>query len=132
MRPRRLRTRRATRSGANLGLYSITFNNRLDEDLAALEAYREFRLEAEQKGFRHFLEVFDPNAPVGLDGADIGKFVNDSIARTLAGVAGRASRFFSRSSITAPRRWKNWSRTIRISSSASWAAAPGRPTTPSN
>ena len=74
--------------GANLGLYSVTFNNRLDQDLAALEAYREFRLEAEQKGFRHFLEVFDPNAPVDLEGAEIGKFVNDSIARTLAGVAG--------------------------------------------
>lgn len=80
--------------GANLGLYSITFNNRLDDDLAALEAYREFRLEAEQKGFRHFLEVFDPNAPVGLDGADIGQFVNDSIARTLAGVAGTGRPIF--------------------------------------
>ena len=28
-----------------------------------LEAYKAFRLEAEAKGFRHFLEVFDPNAP---------------------------------------------------------------------
>ncbi|HEY1602581.1 MAG TPA: hypothetical protein VGG64_23455 [Pirellulales bacterium] len=73
--------------GANLGLYSITFNNRLDEDLAALEEYRRFRLEAESKGFHHFLEVFDPNAPVGLDGADLPHFINDAIARTLAGVA---------------------------------------------
>ena len=73
--------------GANLGLYSITFNNRLDQDLAALEEYRRFRLEAESKGFRHFLEVFDPNAPVGLDGAELPRFINDSIARTLAGVA---------------------------------------------
>src|SRR5581483_6641179 len=39
--------------GANLGLYSITFNNRLDEDLVALEHYREFRIEAEKKGFKH-------------------------------------------------------------------------------
>ena len=31
-------------------------------DYATLEAYKEFRLEAERKGFRHFLEVFDPNA----------------------------------------------------------------------
>lgn len=74
--------------GANLGLYSMTFNNRLDEDLAALEAYREFRLEAERKGFRHFLEVFDPNAPYQLTAEQIPHFVNDSIARTLAGVAG--------------------------------------------
>ncbi len=78
-------------AGTNLGLYSITFNNRLDEDLAALEAYRRFRLEAEAKGFRHFLEVFDPNAPASLARDDVPGFVNDSIARTLAGVtqAGR-------------------------------------------
>jgi len=73
--------------GANLGLYSMTFNNRLDEDLASLEAYRTFRLEAERKGFRHFLEVFDPNAPQALDATSIPPFVNDAIARTLAGVA---------------------------------------------
>ena len=73
--------------GANLGLYSITFNNRLDEDLWALDEYRKFRLEAEAKGFRHFLEVFDPNAPHDLTADQIPKFINDSIARTLAGVA---------------------------------------------
>jgi hypothetical protein len=73
--------------GANLGLYSITFNNRLDEDLVALEEYSRFREEAERKGFRHFLEVFDPNAPEGLAPDDLPRFINDSIARTLAGVA---------------------------------------------
>ncbi|MGH7134687.1 MAG: hypothetical protein ACREHD_03045, partial [Pirellulales bacterium] len=73
--------------GANLGLYSITFNNRLDEDLWAIEEYRKFRIEAEAKGFRHFLEVFDPNAPSGLAPDQVPKFINDSIARTLAGVA---------------------------------------------
>src|SRR5713226_5150056 len=46
--------------GANLGLYSITFNNDAELDRAALEEYKHFRLEAERKGFRHFLEVFDP------------------------------------------------------------------------
>jgi len=54
-RPERIR-------GANLGLYSVTFNNRLDDDLRTLEEYRTFRTESEAKGFRHFLEVFDPNA----------------------------------------------------------------------
>ncbi|MCE9555837.1 MAG: hypothetical protein K8T91_21015 [Planctomycetes bacterium] len=73
--------------GANLGLYSITLNNRLDEDLATLEAYSRFRAEAERVGFRHFLEVFSPNAPQGLAGSDVASFVNDHIARTLAGVA---------------------------------------------
>jgi hypothetical protein len=73
--------------GANLGLYSITFNNRLDDDLWAIEEYRKFRIEAEAKGFHHFLEVFDPNAPHELSGDQTSKFINDSIARTLAGVA---------------------------------------------
>src|SRR6185369_3543180 len=45
--------------GVNLGLYSITFNNDTILDRAALEEYNRFRLEAERKGFRHFLEVFD-------------------------------------------------------------------------
>jgi hypothetical protein len=73
--------------GANLGLYSITFNNLLSEDMQSLEAYRRFREEAERKGFRHFLEVFDPNAPQGLAADATPQFVNDSIARALAGVA---------------------------------------------
>ena len=73
--------------GANLGLYSVTFNNRLDDDLASLEHYRQFREEAERKGFRHFLEVFDPNAPEGLSSDTTPHYVNDCIARTLAGVA---------------------------------------------
>lgn len=73
--------------GANLGLYSMTFNNRLDEDLRSLEDYRRFRIEAEQKGFRHFLEVFDPNSPEGLSAEQIPSFVNDCIARALAGVS---------------------------------------------
>lgn len=73
--------------GANLGLYSITFNNRLELDLAALEAYRRFREEAERKGFRHFLELFDPNAPQGIEPAAFGRYLNDCVARILAGVA---------------------------------------------
>ncbi len=73
--------------GANLGLYSVTFNNRLDDDLKTLEEYRRFRIEAESKGFRHFLEVFDPNAPHGLNADQVPAFINDHIARTLAGVA---------------------------------------------
>jgi len=73
--------------GADLGLYSITFNNRLDEDLRALNEYKAFRTEAERKGFRHFLEVFDPNLPTGLSSDKLPQFINDSIVRTLAGVA---------------------------------------------
>ncbi|HEY1859974.1 MAG TPA: hypothetical protein VGG61_06450, partial [Gemmataceae bacterium] len=72
--------------GVNLGLYSITFNNDSVLDRAALEAYKEFRLEAERKGFRHFLEVFDPNRPEAVEASKIPEFINDAIVRTLGGV----------------------------------------------
>jgi hypothetical protein len=79
------------RLGANLGLYSITPNNRLEFDYPALLAYKEFRIESEAKSFRHFLEIFDPNACADKCPADLGRYVNDLIVRTLAGVprAGR-------------------------------------------
>src|SRR4051812_21115691 len=79
------------RLGADLGLYSITPNNKLEFDYPTLLAYKEFRIEAEAKGFRHFLEVFDPNACGDKCPADLGRFINDLIIRTLAGVprAGR-------------------------------------------
>ena len=72
--------------GVDLGLYSITFNNNTLLDREALEEYRAFRLEAEEKEFRHFLEVFAPNAPGENTPQDMGRFVNDAICRTLAGV----------------------------------------------
>lgn len=75
--------------GANLGLYSITFNNDPERDLNTLEAYKAFRLEAEEKKFRHFLEVFYPNVPASVHGIapeDVPHFVNDHIVRLLAGV----------------------------------------------
>jgi hypothetical protein len=72
--------------GADLGLYSITPNNNVTFDYATLEAYKQFRIEAELKGLRHFLEVFDPNACGQSCPADLGRFINDLIARTLAGV----------------------------------------------
>ena len=72
--------------GSDLGLYSITPNNRLEFDYATLQAYKEFRIEAEAKGFRHFLEVFDPNACADKCPADLGRFINDLICRILAGV----------------------------------------------
>lgn len=73
--------------GSSLGLYSVTFNNQLETDLVTLNTYNEFRAEAERKGFRHFLEVFNPNLPNAVDPAQTPQFINDVIARTLAGVA---------------------------------------------
>jgi hypothetical protein len=89
--------------GANLGLYSVTFNNILERDLATLEAYRQFRIEAEQRGFRHFLEVFNPNAPQNLDPEKIGAFINDLIVRTLAGVTRRGMPLFLKMVYHGPR-----------------------------
>ncbi len=80
------------KQGVDLGLYSVTFTNRTDDDLLTLERYREFRLEAEAKGFRHFLEVFNPNLPGVVP--DEPAFVNDMIARTLAGVTERGRPVF--------------------------------------
>jgi len=84
--------------GANLGLFSLTLNDDAVLDRAMLEAYRTFRIEAEQAGFRHFLEVFFPNAldrvpgrPAGDKPKDVARFLADHVARCLAGVprAGR-------------------------------------------
>src|SRR5438270_5549212 len=73
--------------GADLGLYSVTFNNDPALDLATLERFHEFRVEAERRGFRYFLEVFDPNLPGAVDPAELPSYINDMIARMLAGVA---------------------------------------------
>ena len=72
--------------GANLGLYSVTYNNDVELDLHSLQIYKAFRLEAERKGFRHFLEIFLPNAPGEHAPERLTEFINDHIVRTLAGV----------------------------------------------
>jgi hypothetical protein len=78
-------------AGANLGLYSVTFNNNLERDLETLVRFHEFREEAERKGFRYFLEIFDPNIPGAVAPELLPKYINDMITRMLAGVgpAGR-------------------------------------------
>lgn len=80
-------------AGVNLGLYSMTFNNSVDCDHESLSEYKRFRVEAEEKGLRHFLEVFDPNAPKAPI-EDLGRFINDNIARALAGVCGKGRPLF--------------------------------------
>ncbi len=68
----------------DLGLYSITFNNVTDADVASLEAFAEFRADAAANDFKYFLEVFNPNAAHGLSAEDIPAFVND-FDRALSG-----------------------------------------------
>jgi len=73
-------------TGADLGLYSITFTNNIDWDYKALTDFHEFRIEAERKHFRYFLEVFNPNVNPGIPDKKVAGFLNDHIIRTLAGV----------------------------------------------
>ena len=93
-RPFRTANLAAVRPFCDLVLYSMTFNNDRDYDLATLEAYRTFRQEAAALRVRHFLEVFNPNAPVNLAPDQVGAFVNDSIIRALAGVTGEQRPLF--------------------------------------
>ena len=78
-------------TGADLGLYSITFTNNIDWDYKALQDFQDFRIEAERKLFRYFLEVFNPNVNPGIPDQRVAGFLNDHIIRALAGVtqAGR-------------------------------------------
>jgi hypothetical protein len=80
--------------GVDLGLYSLTFNNDPADDRHRLEEYKRFRDESERKGFRHFLEVFDPNPADRVASDKTAEFVNDAIARTLAGVTQRGRPIF--------------------------------------
>lgn len=74
------------KAGANLGLYSTTFNNNLDADFASLEAFKRFRKNCAEKKFRYFWEVFNPNTAKFESSEAAARFVNDCITRTLAGV----------------------------------------------
>ncbi|MCL5098382.1 MAG: hypothetical protein M1608_12815 [Candidatus Omnitrophica bacterium] len=89
--------------GANLGLYSVTFVNNLEQDRATLLAFKEFRLEAERKKFRYFLEVFDPNVSSGIVPEKLGEFINDNIIRSLAGVTGAGRPLFLKIAYHGPR-----------------------------
>jgi hypothetical protein len=72
--------------GTDLGLYSMTFNNDIDADLASLNAFKEFRAEAAELGFNYFLEVFNPNVATGIAPEVLPHYVNDCIQRSLAGL----------------------------------------------
>ncbi len=90
-RPFRSANLELVRRFCDLGLYSITFNNDLSRDLATLEAFAAFREDARKNRLRYVLEVFNPNAPVGLTPEAVPDFVNDCIHRCLAGLT-RAER----------------------------------------
>ncbi|MBV8106643.1 MAG: hypothetical protein JO223_18830 [Hyphomicrobiales bacterium] len=70
----------------DLALYSITFTNDIDADVASLEAFKAFRADAAAHGVSYFLEVFNPNVERGLSPETMPQFVNDAIVRCLAGL----------------------------------------------
>ncbi len=70
---------------ADLGLFSITFSRNVELDISMLNAYRDFRIEAQSHKIRHFLEVFNSPVDIGLDIKETGEYVNDCILKTLAG-----------------------------------------------
>lgn len=86
---------------ADLGLFSVTFYNDLERDHAMLEAYKRFRDEASEAGMRHFLEVFNPQIPVEVDG-DFASYNNDMIVRCLAGVSRQDRPVFLKAAYNGP------------------------------
>ena len=88
----------------DLGLYSVTFVGEAEQDREALNHYRDFRAEAEEWGFKHFLEVFNPN--VGFERnsiEEIGDFVNDSILHAIAGIPKIAQPLFLKMPFNGPK-----------------------------
>ena len=71
---------------SKLGLYSITFYNDLEKDVANLNAYSHFRDLIGGTDMDHFLEVFNPAVKINTGQEDLGAYINDSIVRCLAGV----------------------------------------------
>lgn len=86
---------------AHLGLYSVTFSNDLERDLATLESYNRFRDDASAAGVRHFLEIFNPQIEVRTDG-DFASYNNDMIVRCLAGVARQDRPVFLKAAYNGP------------------------------
>ena len=70
----------------DLGLYSITFSNDLESDVAFLDAFHRFLNDLSGTGLRYFLEVFNPQIDIGIGPDGIPGYVNDCIVRCLAGL----------------------------------------------
>ena len=107
----------------DLGLYSITFTNDIDADHISLEAFTDFRDDAEANGFSYFLEVFNPNVERGLTPETMPQFVNDEIVRCLAGLIEAERPKFLKIAYNGRRRWRSWRRSTPASWLASWAAS---------
>ena len=95
---------RARALGCDLCLYSITFNNRVNDDLRSLDAFAAFREDADACGMRYFLEVFNPNVDSGLASLEeTGAYVGDCIVRCLAGLTRAERPLFLKIAYNSPR-----------------------------
>ena len=70
----------------DIGLYSMTFSNDIESDLAFLRNFHRFLDDITGTGLRYFLEVFNPQIDVGIDAAGLPEYFNDCIVRCLAGL----------------------------------------------
>lgn len=102
-RPFRSATLDKEQVGTDLALYSITPNNDVDADVRSLDAYKQFRHDAQAAGFRYFLEVFDPNVSGAVAAEHLPAFMNDFIARTVAGVTSDQRPLFLKITYHGPR-----------------------------
>ena len=65
---------------ANLGLFSVTFNNNL-EAIRHPGTISRLSRGSRRKGFRYFLEVFDPNMPGAVKAELLPSYINDMIGQ---------------------------------------------------
>ena len=70
----------------DIGLYSITFSNDIECDLAFLRNFHRFLDDIAGSGLRYFLEVFNPQIDVGIPADQVPEYFNDCVVRCLAGL----------------------------------------------
>ena len=87
----------------DLGLYSITFSNDLESDLASLKEFHSFLNDISGKNLRYFLEVFNPQIDIGIDQENLPGYVNDCIVRCLAGLTQEDSPLFLKMPFNGPK-----------------------------
>ena len=87
----------------DLGLYSITFSNDLESDLASLNEFHGFLNDISGKNLRYFLEVFNPQIDIGIDQENLPGYVNDCIVRSLAGLTKEDSPLFLKIPFNGPK-----------------------------
>jgi hypothetical protein len=115
-----VRAGRSGISGANLGLYSITFVNDLDQDCEALLWVRSFAKKRSGKGSAYW--IFDPNIDSGIAREKLGEFIKTTFFARWPACPRRAM-IFLKIVYHGPKAMEELASMIRISWSAFWAAA---------